>query len=322
VVEFFHSSTIVIGKGYLIEEEIRKREKEMRKSPCYKGKVLLREVKSRHLPNRERTTITLNFMELLFPDEFWEVESKYKLSKTIYKKSKDKGIKRLPAFSLPRFESQKPVIRTFDSNFSNIQEYIKGEPYKRQFSTLSYKRKIELLNAHFRRWIWCKGLRRYNDIFFMPYETLNIDTGVKGNSPILIKGVKKSKVVTRPLFDNNKFNFVEHHAIRIKLGTLEGKFGIFLWPKFIFTENGVDVIEGERAKRIYRHYRNPDYLRNSNKRSELKFWSHFIINGPFILKKDSWFKDFKFKALKEETIWWSSKTLSLNEQPLTNFFGD
>lgn len=321
--DFFGSIDVYEVAGYILDRITRKREEKLKKAPNYQSTALLRETISRRKPIRRSSEVILNFMKMKFPTMIWETESKYKLKKTICEKLNEKGFERLPEFIIPRFEDQKPVIRTFDSNLDIFFPYTIGSPYQRPFRTLDHQRKVEFLYTHLRRWLWCKGLRRNRYDYYFPYENLDVEVGEKMNPPIKIMGPKGEKLVTKPRFLNETtFNFVEHRALEIRIGFIDESFGIFLWPKFLFTEDGITRIEGDHASNISKKYINPEYTRNSNVRSEINFWEHFLLQKEFIRKPDEWFNDFYLLPLQKETIRWSSQTVHKNQLSLELFMGE
>lgn len=322
IIKFFKSISVKICSPFGLHQRVKKREKELRKSPSAYYKKLLKEVKNRKDPIKKKTNIIINFLELEYPNIFYEVTSKYRLKKTFYKKlnpKKDSDI-RFPEFVVPRFESLIPVVRSFERNLNPLRPYIIGEIYERNIDDLSTQRRRELLYTSLRRYLWCKGLRRSNIDFYFAYEQpLEIEPEEKA-SPIEIKGIQKAKIVTRPRYkENGTLNFVEHHSVNIRLEEYDGKFGLSIWPGFRFTSDGVNLITGDHASRIHRKYLKPEWNRNLNKRGLIKFWEHFLIQDNFIREKDSWFNTFKIKPLLIEEMGWSSETIKIDEQRIDIF---
>ena len=323
IINFFSSTNVYEVSGYILDGITRKREKKLRKAPNYHATALLQETISRRKPIKESSEVILNFMKMNFPLMTWEIESKYKLKKTICEKLNENGVERIPEFIIPRFEDPKPVIRTFDSNLDIFSPYTIGSPYQRPFRTLDHQRKVEFLYTHLRRWLWCKGLRRNRYDYYFPYENLDVEAGESLNPPLKIMGPKGEKQVTKPRFLNEiTFNFVEHRAIEIRIGFINGSFGIFLWPKFLFTEDGIIRIEGDHASNIAKKYINPEYTRNQNVRSEINFWEHFLLQKNFIREPDDWFNDFYLLHLQKEIIRWSSQTVHKDQLSLEVFMGE
>lgn len=322
IIEFYKSVSIRICSAFGLFQRVKEREEEIRKNVNAYHKKLLREVKSRKAPNKKKNDIIINFMELEYPKVFWQADSRYKLKKTFYRKlnpDKDMNL-RLPAFVVPRFEDIIPVVRSFERNLRILRPYIFGNIYDKSTRILGIQRKRELIYESLRRYLWCKGLRRYGNTYCFAYnEPLKSKPKVKVD-PIEIMGTKKPKRVSIPQYrENGRLNFVEHYSLQIKLDEFDGKIGISIWPSFLFTYNGICRITGDHASRIHRKYLKPEWNRNPNKRSLLKFWEKFLTSENFVREKDSWFDNFRIKPLLIETVSWSSETVDKDQERMDIF---
>ncbi|KKM99083.1 hypothetical protein LCGC14_1151430 [marine sediment metagenome] len=322
IITFFKSISIKICSPFGLHQRVKQREQEIRRNVNAYHKKILREVKSRKAPIKEKSEIIINFMELEYPVYFWQATSKYRLKRTFFRKlnpSNDFSL-RLPEFVVPRFENIIPVVRSFEKDLSPLRPYIIGHPYDRETRFLEIQRKRELLYTSLRRYLWCKGLRRDSSVFYFAYENpLDTDSNVETN-PIEIKGTKKPKKVSKPRYrDDGTLNFVEHHSLKIRLEEYDGKIGISIWPSILFTSNGINRIRGDHASRLHRKYLKPVWNRNQNKRSLLRFWEVFLTSENFVREKDSWFNHFKIKSLLKQTVPWSSKTIDKDQERLDLF---
>ena len=322
IITFFKSISIKICSPFGLHQRVKQREQEIRRNVNAYHKSLLREVKSRKAPIKEKNEIIINFMELEYPKYFWQATSKYRLKRTFFRKLNplnDISL-RLPEFVVPRFEDIIPVVRSFEKDLSPLKPYIIGQPYDRETRFLDIQRKRELIYASLRRYLWCKGLRRDGSYFYFAYEDpIDINSNVK-IEPIEIKGTKKNKKVSKPRYlDDGSLNFVEHHSLNIRLEEYDGKIGISIWPSILFTFNGINRIKGDHASRLHRKYLKPEWNRNQNKRSLLRFWERFLTSENFVREEDSWFNHFKFKPLLKQTVHWSSKTVDKDQERLDLF---
>lgn len=322
IIQFFKSISVRICSPFGLHQRVKKREQVIRRNINAYHKKLLREVKSRRAPIRERNDIIINFMELEYPKKFWQVKSKYRLKKTFFRKLNPKNDinLRLAEFVVPRFEHIIPVVRSFEKNLNSLRPYIIGQPYDRETRFLEQQRKRELIYTSLRRYLWCKGLRRDGSDFYFAYEE-PIDINSKEKfKPIEIQGTKKFKKVSIPRYkDDGTLNFVEHHSLKIRLEEYDDKIGISIWPSFLFTFGGVNRIRGDYASKLHHKYLKPEWNRNQNKRSLLKFWEHFLTSDRFVREKDSWFDNFKIKPLSIQTVPWSSKTVNKDQRRLDLF---
>ena len=322
IIEFLKNTDVRVCSLFGLLDRVKKREEIIRKNLSSQHKKLLREIKHRRDPIKEKDLVLLNFMELSYPQKFWQAKSKYKLKKTIIEKIKPENNQRIPEFVIPRFEAPEPVVRSFERNLNILRPNIKGPIYDRETDRLDIQRKRELLYTSLRRYLWCKGLRRWRNNFFFAYgESIN-EKPKDSVEPIkIVLPNRKIKTLTKPIYrPDGTLYYVEHKSIHIRLDEFDGKMGLFIWPEFLFTDNGIDVITGNHSSNLHQKYLNPEWNRNPSWRLRLEFWSDFLTSNYFTRKKDPWFDEFKIKPLVHHTINWKSKTIGINELRIDKFF--
>ncbi|MFX1345431.1 MAG: hypothetical protein ACFFAI_10015 [Promethearchaeota archaeon] len=314
IFDFFKSIDVKVCSLLGLLDRVKEREKIIRKSLSSQQRKLLREIKHRKDPIKEKDLILLNFMELVYPQIFWQVRSVFKLKKTIIEKVSSDISQRIPEFVVPRFEAPEPVVRSFEKNLNILRPHILGPIYDRETNRLDIQRKLELLYTSLRRYLWCKGLRRWKNNFFFAYEE-PIDKSKEKIDSIKIKlPDRKPKTLTKPIYRlDGTLYYVEHKSIYIRLDEFDGKIGLFIWPEFIFSEDGINVITGYHSSNLHKKYLNPKWNRNPSWKLRLQFWSDFLSSNHFTREKDSWFEDFRIKPLSSYTIGWKSKTIGVNE---------
>ncbi len=320
ITRFFRNTSVRIIPSFKLSQIVLEREKEIKRNPNRNAKRLLKEVKSRRRPNNKVNEIWTNFLELEFPNKIFYAETRFKRKKTIFNQITTQT--RLPEFYFAWSENDPCRIYSFDDNLGIFGNSIQGSIQEDTIDCLSFQQQIQFLYTHLRRFLWCKGLRRFKFRFFFPYDPPLDDELIipsEDNQPkgIEIQGPSGLKVVTRPIYKpNGELYYVEHHTVKIKIGTLDEKFGIYIWPRWLFSEDGVNIIEKESASRISRKYLNPRYNRNLNKRSELNFWNTFLTNNNFSRDRDLWFDDFGIKSLTKQLVPWTSKTSDIDQYRL------
>ncbi len=317
---FLKSIEVNLVNGYELDIIVSKREKDLKRAPSYKVNVLYDEVKARRLPLKSRSKLTINFLGLDFPNEYWEITSRFKRKGNLLNFFKNEGL-RFPSFSFSAYESKNPIIRTFETDISVFEKCYKDEPIKRKTDELDENKIIWLLKDHFKSFMYCKGLKEFKNDYFFPYRNLSV-IKEEDNEPIFVSGPKGPKEVTTVRFKDGVYNFVEHHGIHADIGKIDDDYGLFIWPKFIFTLDGQIRITGEAAKKISQKYLNPIYNRNSNKRSELNFWEFYLTNTKFYREPQEWMKVFKLISFIKEEFNWSSKSVPLGSHTLINFMDD
>jgi len=321
ILDFFRNTDVRVCSLFGLVERVKDREEIFRKNLNSQHKRLLREIKNRRDLIREKDKLILNFMELQYPQIFWQVQSKFKLKKTIIDKVRSEENQRFPEFVVPRFEAPEPVVRSFEKNLNIFRPYIVGPIYDRETDRLDIQRKRELLYTSMRRYLWCKGLRRWERDFFFAYNE-PIDEEPKNNvEPIKINlPNRKIQTVTKPIYKpDGTLYYVEHKSIFIRLDEYDGKMGLFIWPGFVFTNNGVNAITGDYSSNLHKKYLNPKWNRNPSWRLRLEFWSDFLTSDYFTREKDPWFDEFKIITLMEHTVNWSSKTIGVNDTRIDKF---
>ena len=315
---FFLNTDVNVCAGYDLELIVQDRRREAQWSPNYKSKKLLDETIRRRSPTKSQSEIITNFMKLNYPKYFFEIDSKYKLKKTIFEKLDTD--ERLPEFAIPRFEDEQAVIRSFESDLSVLSDFTLGSTWKRETNLLEHRRKIELLQVSLNRWLWCKGFRRLKNEYYIPYENLNRELLESENPPITIKGKEKEKQVVKVMYKDGTFNFVQHHGLRIRIEKMGDQLGLLIWPIFFFTSNGINQVDRDWNSRLHRRYRTSVYNYNPNKRSEIKFWEDFLQYGDFVREEDSWFAEIKLHPLKIFKVNWIPETIEKDQTTLEEWF--
>lgn len=317
---FLSSIEVNLVTGYNLDLIARKREKELKKAPSYKVNVIYNEIKARRLPLQTKSKLLINFLGLDFPSEFWEFKSKFKRRGNLLNSFRNEDL-RFPSFDFSAYESKYPIIRTFEQDISIFDKCFTEEPIKKRIEDLEETKLIWLLKSHLQSYMYCKGLKKNKNDYYFPYKNLSV-IKIEDNKPLFVSGPKKPKEVTKVRFKEEAFNFVEHHGLHVDIGKIDDRFGIFIWPKFIFTIDGEIRITGDAAKRISQKYLNPLFNRNSNKRSELLFWEFYLTSMKFFREPFDWMKSFRLIPFIKEEFNWSSKSVPFGYHTLINFMDD
>jgi len=318
IIEFFKSISVKLCSGYKLHNIIIEREDIIRRAPTSYAFKLLKEIKNRQLPVEKRTKVIVNFLELEYPQIFYQIESKYKTNDTIRKKLNPNNEFILHTPYIMPYDYDPPILFSFDSDLEPLNIVTKGEKVEISINELHPQMKRQLLYEHLRRYLFCKGLTRdKNKYYFAFEEPLNLELSDDNIKIEISREDGGLKTVTRALIKNNRLNFVEHRCIEIELGEIDNKIGLVIWSSFIFTYDGVrSIIRDEHASKIASKYLTPDYNRNLNKRSEINFWNHFLTNDLFKHPKESWFDNFIIKPMKTNYLKWTSKTVELDQERL------
>ncbi|MEJ2249273.1 MAG: hypothetical protein P8Y97_06380, partial [Candidatus Lokiarchaeota archaeon] len=183
IVKFFKNTDIRISTLTGLIEKVKEKEEIIRKSVNSQHKRLLREIRNRKDPIHEKDDLLINFLKVDYPKVFYQAASKYKLKKTFFKKLKNE--ERVPEFVVPRFEAKEPVVRSFEKNLNPLRPCITGNVYSKETDRLNKQRKRELLYTSLRRYLWCKGLRRWRNQFYFAYDEPQNEKSVNISMKIL-----------------------------------------------------------------------------------------------------------------------------------------
>lgn len=324
IYKFFSNTSIKICPGYKLSKRNEEFSKKFNSPLVNKAQRLLNEINTRKLPNSRKSQVFFNFLEIIYSKTFYEIFSKYKLAKKVYNVTQEKYPDiELPCMMIPRFESILPKIRSFDPNIEIFFCVSRNKrKYEKDFSVLNIQRQRELLNRHLNHFMYCKGLRRYNRDFCFSYEKSLIDIEEKDSTPLFCNSYTgEDKRVAIPRYKDGKLNFVEHKSITAYVDLYDNKWVVFLWPGFIFTKDGVNILEGDQTSRLQKIYNSSDWNRNPNKRSELNFWNFYLSNDVFPRKKEIWFDSFKLKKPNDFYIGWSSSTIEKDQHSILKWMG-
>ena len=317
IFEFFKSISVKICSGYKLNNIILEREEILRRPPTSYAFKLLSEIRNRQLPHAKKTKVTINFLELQFPQVFYQIESKYKSLETIRSKLNPNNEFILHTVFFKPYDYDPPMLLSFDSNLESLERVTMGELVEIPISDLHPQIKRNMLYEHLRRYLFCKGLTRYKNRYYFAFEE---PLSPEITEEVIIEIPKedgKPKTVSRALIQNGKLNIVEHRCIEINLGEIDNKLGLVIWPRFLFSYNGIwDVIRDEHAKKLAAKYLTPVFNRNLNKRSEMNFWNFFLTNDSFKHPEESWFDNFHIKSMKTHNVRWTSKTVNIDQKRL------
>jgi len=103
------------------------------------------------------------------------------------------------------------------------------------------------------------------------------------------KGIKKPRVVTNPYKKDAIINFWTHRSVQVKAIKKWGNFYLCIRSRWLFSEDGYDILEGDKADKLDRFFRKSIFNRNKNKLYDTLFWydvlfKHTLKKSPKKLK--------------------------------------
>ena len=190
-----------------------------------------------------------------------------------------------PQVRFPPFRLEHKRIFTFeDLENSILREYVNIQTIETKDldNWLEEDKDNEfILIGILNRWIGniCRNERmRYNNrthSYFYPKPRGRIRPLSK--TWISPNGIKRPRVVTNPYKKNKILNFWTHRSVRIRTTNKWGKFHLIIRPRWLFSENGLDIFEGEKADKLDRLFRKNMYNRNKNALYDTLFWYDILF---------------------------------------------
>ena len=288
------------------------------------AKSLVTEVTRRAQPIRKKTTLVSNLVEFTPPNVYYGLRVNHTDSKSIYRHYNEKG-KRIPPF----LTGKDALIYTFhdlrsDNPFDDIA---KEEPMEIELEGAdNVQFVIWLINQHFRRLFYLKGIRRAPDSNIFFFEPLKDETG-KLEKRVCINQHGKEKEVTIPYYKGKErqedtLNFVFHHAVEASAKMYWNRWFLELRPRKEYSSDGIQLYEGDTKSAIDNKFRNPIFNRSSNRLSSIRFWRYYLLESEFNgAENEKWLKNFRFGDLWETSFGWKPATTPLN-QALIEEYGE
>ena len=200
----------------------------------------------------------------------------------------------LPNVDFPPFRLINKMMYTFENyeesilrQFINIQTIERIELY----SWINLDEKDEyILSTILNRWIrsCCRDMGMWLDkrtyAFYFPKSKGSIRALSK--TWITPRGIKKSRRVTKPYKKDEKVNFWSHRSAQIKSIKKWGNYYLLIRPRWLFSENGLTILEGDKADKLDRLFRKSLFNRNKNRLYDTLFWYDLLFKHTTIETPD------------------------------------
>jgi len=83
--------------------------------------------------------------------------------------------------------------------------------------------------------------------------------------------------LTRPMKSDGKTNYWVHRGAIISAAVFCGEFHIQIRPRFLFSLDGISIMEGSEADKRDRKFRKSKYNRNANQLYDVRFWCRHVF---------------------------------------------
>jgi hypothetical protein len=86
-----------------------------------------------------------------------------------------------------------------------------------------------------------------------------------------------TRELTRSMKSEGKINYWVHRGAVISSTILGSEFYVQIRPRFLFSENGINIMEGLEADKKDRKFRKSKYNRNPNQLYDVRFWCRHVF---------------------------------------------
>lgn len=226
-------------------------------------------------PLKAADKIFLNLFELILP-------SKIFIAKTPYKSVQDIFTEKPTTY--PPFDLREGQIFSFNPfGWDNpLKDFIASESVIAIDSAefIKSEKNLYIVKLIINRWIKkrCKKIgletNKRTNAFYYPRKFT--DTGLVTASwkP---KSRTSVRELTRPMKIDEKIYYWVHRGAKISVTVFCGKFYVQIRPRFLFSLDGLEIMEGAKADRKDRYFRKSKYNRNLNQLYDVRFWCRHVF---------------------------------------------
>lgn len=278
LVHFFEESILIIGRP----EDIKLAEEKIIKHIPLKPELSEVEYAEKIKNNYGNVELTEGIHNLYSNLFYLEITNNLYRAKTFYRKVKiifdTHPDTFYPAFNFEE-ESDGNFIYTFenlykDNLFLNIIDINSIETIKiKDINYIHYEYIIiKTLNRVIKDICYKKGLFLDNrtKCFYYPKKIDNMN-------PIILKWRPKNNLVSREVTKpyirkNGNLYYWAHRAANISVKKYLDEYYVQISPRWLFSNDGINILEGKKADRLDRKYRKSNYNRNPHKLNDVFFW--------------------------------------------------
>jgi hypothetical protein len=227
-------------------------------------------------PLRGSDKIYLNLFCLEVPGRIYVGETLYRRADDIFSES--------PGISFPIFDLTGSRIYSFD-------DYKEGNPLSSfiipdsvtsidlaTFITTRDNEQIikKILNRWIRRRCRRAGLESdpRSGAYYYPRSDEGDGCVTARWKPRLKHSVRE---LTKPMENEGRINFWVHRGAVVSAKNFWGRYYVQIRPRFLFSSDGMNLLEGEKADKLDRNFRKSIYGRNLNRMYDVLFWYRHIF---------------------------------------------
>ena len=322
---FFSNSEVTVGSHIDLQQAVLEKQATSSLSISRTAKNLFDLVNRRKSPISAKSKITLNILSITIPEYYYDCKSLANSKQEIYDDLKET--------ILP------PFLFTSDKHMLTFAEFDNDNPLKKfmvEPSSIMNTKELqlqnptfcsELVNIHFRRILWNKGLYRDPKANIYYFPMIDEDSNIRE----VIDQHGRNRWVVKEIIhrEDTKYhkkgdvNFFFHRGVELRTPTYWGFSFVEMIPRRYYTLNGKNWIDGEIRSRIDKRFRNPKFDRSKARLGLMKFWKFFMFESQkFALPSEKWFDKFQFGDFLTKNVNWSPKVVGRSQMILWDFKGD
>lgn len=226
-------------------------------------------------PLNEPDTLFLNIFEMILPLKIYSAKTPFESGQEILE---DQQIS-FPAFDLT--EKRIFTFEPFDKGNPLFDFTIAGTTSELELNDfLENEKNTLIVKRIINRWIkrQCRSIGLYMDdrtsAFYYPRK-------LDGNGVVSAswkpKSKKSTRELTKPMKREGKTYYWVHRAARIFVTNFCKKFYVQIKPRFLFSLDGLEILEGVEADTKDRFFRKSIYNRNLNQLYDVRFWVRHVF---------------------------------------------
>jgi len=277
---FFEETLVIVANPLELEVAIEKIAPKAPPSPSLTDAEYATRIMSNFgdvEPLKGPDTIFLNLFQIVIPDKIYIGKTPYPDAISIFSEK--------PEAQFPAFRLEKGRIYTFNdmSEGSLLGEFVYPDSVfsidLNEFDKDDNNRRIviKLLN------IWIKNkckkmglsIDKRTKAFYFAKKTGGYDPVIVVWTP---KSKKSEREMTKPMMKNGKLNYWVHRAANIFARNYWNQYYIQIRPRWLFSPDGVNPYDGEKAAVLDRSFRKSLYNRNANRFYDVLFWYRYVFS--------------------------------------------
>ena len=266
---FLNSITIFEGDTSDLEEEIKAIKKG--KQPLNVDEDLLSETIQK---SHDSVILTSNILKVKnFPEKIWIADIKENISKDIWNELEgDAYLFENKLYSLFPFDENNKATKYHDENSISVI-YTNKVSYYNDYWENIFKFLIKHYIINRSKDLGCAFDKKLNCIYFK-HKNINL------NKQRIKTYNRLSRIVSSVYRDKEtkEINFIRHDGIKINVCFIDNNFYVIFIYVRLFTEDGLNIIRGKRAKSL--HYKfTRKWMFNNVERNIFQFWLDFLRLG-------------------------------------------